>query len=100
MEALIKRLNNIKLKVSAMKQALKMKSEELEIREKEVARLRKLLDIQNSTIKELEHKLKMKRLAEGVSGEGDEDTGSNRDLKFKINEMIKEVDKIMTLMHQ
>jgi hypothetical protein len=100
MEALIKRLNNIKVKVSALKQALKLKSEELESREKEVARLRKLLDIQNSSIKELEHKLKMKRIAEGVSGETEEAASSNRDLKFKINEMIKEVDRIMTLMHQ
>jgi 2-keto-4-pentenoate hydratase/2-oxohepta-3-ene-1,7-dioic acid hydratase in catechol pathway len=41
----------------------------------------------------------MKRLADEVNSE-EHESGSNRDLKFKINEMIKEVDKIISLMHQ
>ncbi|MCC6818453.1 MAG: hypothetical protein IT245_06155 [Bacteroidia bacterium] len=83
-----------------MKKHLRAKNSELEEKNKEIVRLRRLLDIQNSSIKELESKLKMKRLAEGVSGDSDDDNSSNRDLKFKINEMIKEVDRITTLLHQ
>lgn len=100
MEALIKRLEAIKTKVSNLKLALRTRTQELESKEKEVARLKKLIEIQNSSIKELEAKLKMKRIAEGLSSETENDSASNRDLKFKINEMIKEVDRIMTLMHQ
>lgn len=100
MEAIIKRLQAIKASVSSLKKRLEQKDSELESKEKEILRLRRLLDIQNSSIKELEQKLKIKRIADGLSGSDSEDNASNRDLKFKINEMIKEVDRIMTLIHQ
>lgn len=99
MEALIKRLQEVKQAILQLKEENAVITEALAEKDKEVARLRRLLDIQNSSIKDLEHKLKMKRLVDEVNSE-EHESGSNRDLKFKINEMIKEVDKIISLMHQ
>lgn len=99
MEALIKRLQEVKQAILGLKEENVQLNSALEKREKEINRLKKLLEIQNSSIKDLEQKLKMKRLADELNSE-EAESGSNRDLKFKINEMIKEVDKIISLMHQ
>jgi len=99
MEAIIRRLQEVKQAILGLKKENSALNGELQKREKEIKRLKQLLDIQNSSIKDLEQKLKMKRLAEELNQEKEE-SGSNRDLKFKINEMIKEVDKIISLMHQ
>ncbi len=99
MEALIKRLQDVKQAILGLKEENVQLNSALEKREKEINRLKKLLEIQNSSIKDLEQKLKMKRMADELNGE-EAENGSNRDLKFKINEMIKEVDKIISLMHQ
>lgn len=99
MEAIIRRLQEVKQAILGLKKENAALNGELQQKEKEIKRLKKLLDIQNSSIKDLEQKLKMKRLAEELNQKGEE-SGSNRDLKFKINEMIKEVDKIISLMHQ
>lgn len=99
MEALIKRLQEVKQAILGLKEENAQLNSALEKREKEINRLKKLLEIQNSSIKDLEQKLKMKRMADELNGE-EAESGSNRDLKFKINEMIKEVDKIISLMHQ
>jgi hypothetical protein len=97
MEELIARLESIVKKVEDLKLHNHSLTEQNLKKEKEIGRLKQLLDIQNHSIKEMENRLKIKRIAEGLNGEESE---SNRDLKFKINEMIKEVDKIMSLMHQ
>jgi predicted nuclease with TOPRIM domain len=99
MEALIKRLQEVKQAILGLKEENAQLNSALEKRDKEISRLKKLLDIQNSSIKDLEQKLKMKRMADELNGDESE-SGTNRDLKFKINEMIKEVDKIISLMHQ
>ncbi|MFM6983962.1 MAG: hypothetical protein ACKOXF_07505 [Chitinophagaceae bacterium] len=99
MEAFIKRLRDIKEAILGLKEENEQLKTALEKREKEINRLKKLLEIQNSSIKDLEQKLKMKRLADELSNE-EAESSTNRDLKFKINEMIKEVDKIISLMHQ
>lgn len=96
MEHLAQRLQEIKTEIMR----LKKNNEELvlaqEKKSKEIDRLKKIVDIQNNSIKELEQKIKIKRIADSVQS----DQVSNRDLKFKINEMIGEVDKIISLMHQ
>lgn len=99
MEALIKRLQEVKQAILGLKEENAQLNSALEKRDKEISRLKRLLDIQNSSIKDLEQKLKMKRMADELNGDESE-SGTNRDLKFKINEMIKEVDKIISLMHQ
>lgn len=97
MEDLLARLEIIVKKVEELKADNRVMAEQNLKKEKEIGRLKQLLDIQNHSIKEMENKLKIKRIADGLNGQESE---SSRDLKFKINEMIKEVDKIMNLMHQ
>lgn len=99
MNELRERLKAIKEQIERLQNSNKQLREEASGREKEISRLKQLVEIQNNSLKELEQKLKIKRIAEGVN-QAEETEGSNRDLKFKINEMIKEVDKIMNLMHQ
>lgn len=98
MEELLQRLQAIKEEVLR----LKAKSAELQKQagkaEKDNQRLRQLLEIQNNSIKQMEQKLKVKRIADGVVG--NDDGESNRELKFKINNIIKEVDRVISLMHQ
>jgi predicted mannosyl-3-phosphoglycerate phosphatase (HAD superfamily) len=96
MEHLAQRLQEIKLEIIRLKKA----NEDIVLaqskKNKEVERLKKIIEIQNSSIKELELKLKIKRIADSFNV----DQTNNRDLKFKINDMIGEVDKIISLLHQ
>lgn len=98
MEQLIERLKNIKTEVQLLKTVNDDLKQSIEFKDKEIMRLKQLLEIQNSSLREMEQKMKIKRIAEGASGESDGE--SSRDLKFKINEMLKEVDKVMSLIHQ
>lgn len=101
MENLLKRLQEIKTHVLQLKTENSERANIISKKDKELSRLRQLIDIQNSTIKQLEQKLKIKRIADGVSEDaGSEESSNNRDLKFKINEMIREVDKIISLIHR
>ena len=97
MEQIVYRIQAIKAKVQALQQEQVQLQSELMQRNKDVERLKRLIDIQNSTIKQLEQKLKTKRIADGVQSD---EPNNNRDLKFKINEMIGEIDKIIALLHQ
>lgn len=100
MENLVKRLSAIKDEIARLKSENDaLKAMQLG-KEKDLMRLKNLVEIQNSSIRQLEQKLKIKRIADEVAGDASEESGNNRDLKFKINEMIKEVDKVISLMHQ
>lgn len=98
MEELLQRLQAIKNEVLTLKTRSAELQKQADKAEKDNQRLRQLLEIQNSSIKQMEQKLKVKRIADGVSG--NEDGESNRELKFKINDIIKEVDRVISLMHQ
>ena len=101
MEELIKRLQDIKEQVLHLKTQNESLLQDQGRKDKEIHRLKQLVEIQNSSLKQMEQKLKIKRIADEVtSGDDSEDSNKSKELKFKINEMIREVDKIMTLMHQ
>lgn len=100
MKELVNRLQKIRSKAELLRNRNEELSGKVRDKDREIARLRQLLEIQNNTLRELEDKLKLKRIAEEVSGENNAQSGKNRDLKFKVNEMIKEVDKVISLLHQ
>jgi chromosome segregation ATPase len=100
MEQLVERLKSIKVEIKKLKSEVSKLENLHQQKEKENKRLKQLLDVQNSSIKELENKLKIKRIADEIVGDGNQTEESHRDLKFKINEMIKEVDKIVSLIHR
>lgn len=100
MEELIKRLRMIKVQAEQLLARNSEMSARIVEKDREIARLKQLLEIQNNTLRELEDKLKVKRIAEEAGSEIHAHSGKNRDLKFKINEMIREVDKVIALLHQ
>jgi predicted nucleic acid-binding Zn-ribbon protein len=57
------------------------------------------IDEQKSKIKELENQTKALKIAQAVTqgGGGDQNT---RDLKMKINEYIREIDKCLAFLHK
>jgi len=48
-------------------------------------------------VKELEEKQKLQRISQAISSGGDQNT---RELKLKINEYIREIDKCLTVMNK
>ena len=61
MEQIVYRIQAIKAKVQALQQEQVQLQSELMQRNKDVERLKRLIDIQNTTIKQLEQKLKTKK---------------------------------------
>lgn len=55
--------------------------------------LKQLAEVQKQTIKDLEDKNKMIRIGQAVSGKE-----NSRELKLKINEAIRDIDKAMGLL--
>lgn len=102
METIIQRLEIIKQKISAMQSSNIELQNALKQRNKEIDRLKKLIDIQNNTIKEQDYKLKVKSIADQalISENDPMQSTKRRELKFKINEMLKELDKLSHLIHQ
>jgi hypothetical protein len=102
MEAIIQRLETIKLKIVSIHNNNSELSAIIKQKNKEIERLKKLIEIQNNTIKEQEYKLKIKNIAEQALSNDDDSSQSikRKELKFKINEMLKELDKLSHLIHQ
>ena len=59
MEAIIQRLETIKLKIASIHSSNSELSSIIKQKNKEIERLKKLIEIQNNTIKEQEYKLKV-----------------------------------------
>lgn len=57
--------------------------------------LQRSIDIQRETIKDLEEKNKMLKIAHSISS----DDGGRKALKQKINSVIREIDKSMSLLN-
>jgi hypothetical protein len=102
MEAIIQRLETIKSKIESIQSNNTELSAIIKQKNKEIERLKKLIEIQNNTIKDQEYKLKVKSIAEQALSNDNELSHSlkKRELKFKINEMLKELDKLSHLIHQ
>jgi len=100
MEQLLLRLAKVKNQIKS----LKSQKELLLIEHKKalghIERLQKLVEIQNNSIRQLEQQLKVKRIADQMGNAETLSANENRALKYKINEIIKEVDKVIALIHQ
>ncbi len=100
MEQLLLRLAKVKNQIKS----LKSQKELLLIENKKalghIERLQKLVEIQNNSIRQLEQQLKVKRIADQMGNTETLSANENRALKYKINEIIKEVDKVIALIHQ
>lgn len=97
MENIIAQIQLIKEKALALKQQNKELIQDNEQLKRSLNRLKQLIEVQNNTIKEQEDKLKIRKIADG-SSDTENELGSNekRVLKMKINEMINEIDKVIS----
>ena len=97
MDVIVQRLVKIKKKVEVLKSQNEVFSKENKKISKEIQRLNKLVNIQNSSINELEKKLKIQEIVEGVITSEGLEPNKRRELKHKLNEMIREVDKVIAI---
>lgn len=100
MEKLIARLAKIKDKIAALRLQQQKLAQELKKAESTNQRLRQLIEIQNNTIKQQEQQLKIKRIADQLEAQHELPPNESRALKSKINEIIREVDKVIATLHQ
>lgn len=100
MDQLLGRLAKIKEKVKALKSQNEKLLLEQKKSEHSIERLQKLVEIQNNTIRQLEQQLKIKKIADQMGSNESLSPNENRALKYKINEIIKEVDKVIALIHE
>ena len=61
-----------------------------------VEALKQELDSKNKEIEELNKNLKLVKMAKSLEGSGSE----NKDMKLKINELVKEIDKCIALLNK
>lgn len=66
-------------------------------REEETVKLNETIDEQKNLIKELEEKISIIKLAKAT---GSEDGEKNTEVKLKINEMVREIDKCLSLLNK
>jgi len=71
-----------------------LKRENSELNAK-VSELERSLNLQRETIKDIEEKNKMLKIASSIS----QDSEDKKELKLKINEFIREIDKSMSLLN-
>lgn len=100
MEQLLGRLAKIKDKVKALKSQNEKLMLEQKKMEQTIERLQKLVEIQNNSIRQFEQQLKIKRIADQLVSTDSLSANESRELKYKINEIIKEVDKVIALIHE
>jgi regulator of replication initiation timing len=96
METLGHRLELIRSKVERLLEEnslLKMENERLA---SERAELEKTIDLQKNTITEVTERNKMIKLAKNLSLSGSD----SFDVKIKINEMVKEIDRCIDLLNE
>lgn len=98
---IVNKLEEIKKKLKQLKGQNNDQRNLIEKQKTEIERLQKLIEIQNISLKNQDQKLKIKEIVEAVlNPDLDRDSNKKRALKHKLNEMIKEVDKIINLVQQ
>jgi len=96
MDTMENRLYNIRLKVERLlveNQELKSANEALQ---NEVEACAKTMELQKNTITELTERNKMIKLAKNLSLSGTD----SFDIKIKINEMVREIDRCIELLNE
>ena len=84
----VEKLINLHLELSRENKSLKLFNHELKLKNEE----------QKTIISELEDKNKVIKLSQAINGNGSDQNA--RDLKLKINEYIREIDKCLALLHK
>jgi len=89
-------LDRIKDKVHVlMSDNSSLKQENISLKNK-VVDLESVLTQQKSEIDEINEKIKMLKMAKSLSG----DSEGNKEMKLKINELVREIDKCISLLNK
>ena len=95
-EALKQRLGEIRTKVeNLLGENMRLRTE-VQARAERVAELEELLDQQKNTVSEITEQNKMIKLAKNLSLTGSD----NFDVKIKINEVVREIDRCIDLLNE
>ena len=95
MSYLSEQLKEIEGKVKLLAEHNRELREEKSALQSELAVLRELVEAQKNTIKELEEKKKISKIADSVSLAARE----KRELKLKINQYVREIDRCIALLN-
>ena len=88
-------LQKIKEKTEYLAQRNKLLKTEKDKFEKKIIELENTIEIQRQTIKDIEEKNKMLKIANKIT----EDDTKKKELKLKINDYIREIDKSIALLN-
>tara|TARA_B100000902_G_C27062109_1_gene789666 strand:+ start:483 stop:767 length:285 start_codon:yes stop_codon:yes gene_type:complete len=89
-------LNSVKEKVYLlMSNNSSLKEQNIQL-EKKVSELKNTLEQQNTEIENFNEKVKMLKMAKSLSG----DSEKNTEMKLKINELVREIDKCISLLNK
>jgi len=89
-------LNSIKKKVhTLMSNNSSLKEQNIQL-ETKVSELKNTLKQQKSEIENFNGKVKMLKMAKSLSG----DSEKNTEMKLKINELVREIDKCISLLNK
>ena len=89
-------LNSIKEKVhTLMSNNSSLKEQNIQL-ETKVSELKNTLEEQNAEIENFNEKIKMLKMAKSLGG----DSEKNTEMKLKINELVREIDKCISLLNK
>ena len=89
-------LNSIKEKVhTLMSNNSSLKEQNIQL-ETKVSELKNTLEEQNAEIENFNEKVKMLKMAKSLGG----DSEKNTEMKLKINELVREIDKCISLLNK
>jgi predicted RNase H-like nuclease (RuvC/YqgF family) len=95
-EALKQRLGEIRTKVeNLLGENMRLRGE-CQAQAQRVAELEEMLEQQKNTVSEITEQNKMIKLAKNLSLSG----GDNFDVKIKINEVVREIDRCIDLLNE
>jgi peptidoglycan hydrolase CwlO-like protein len=89
-------VSSLEKKVEKLVDLHRHSSKELTALKQNNHELKKHIDEQKQTIKELEEKNKILKLSKSISGNNE----NTHELKLKINELIREIDKCTALLNK
>ena len=95
-EALKQRLGEIRTKVENLLSENARLRGESQAHAQRVAELEEMLERQKNTVSEITEQNKMIKLAKNLSLSG----GDNFDVKIKINEVVREIDRCIDLLNE
>ena len=84
------------LAITKLKQELDAEKDTNISQQNDIEKLKRSIDMQRKTIKEMEEKIKFTKLAHNISDEH----GNNLPLKRKVEAYIKEIDKCISILNE